>query len=90
MRELAYIYLVFCLVVVCFADDSKPIVYRIRTEEAITVPAEVTLTEDERKAVTRLNALMTRWPKLLWLGEHNGKLVLVKIGPDGQPMGTGK
>jgi hypothetical protein len=90
MRKASIILILCVAAVMAHAGDDKPVVYRIRTEEAITVPAGVTLTEDERKAVTRLNALMTRWPKLLWLGEHNGKLVLVKIGPDGQPMGAGK
>ncbi|MEI6165921.1 MAG: hypothetical protein WCS52_01885 [bacterium] len=70
--------------------SEKPVAYRIRTEEAITVPAGVTLTEDERKAVARLNSLMERWPRKLWLFSNNGHLMLAKMGDDGKPMGAGK
>jgi hypothetical protein len=69
---------------------EKPIAYRIRTEEAVTAPAGVTLTEEETKAIARLNYLMQRWPRKLWLFSNNGQLMLAKMGDDGKPMGACK
>ena len=69
---------------------SKPVVYRISMEEGVELPAGTILNEEERKAVMRLNKLMAHWPKGLWLASHNGKLVMVKMGSDGKPMGYSK
>jgi hypothetical protein len=88
MREFAFILFVCVIAVAAFADDHKPVVYRIRTEEAVTPPAGVTLTEDERKAVARLNTMMERWPRKLWLFSNNGQLMLAKMGDDGKPLGA--
>ena len=71
-------------------SPPKPTVYRISMEEGVELPAGTILNEEERKAVMRLNKLMAHWPKGLWLASHNGKLVMVKMGADGKPMGASK
>lgn len=70
------------------AEDPKPAkatIYRIRVEEGVKIPPGADA--DDIKAIKELNALLARWPNMLWLSNRRGKFVAVKMGPDGLPIG---
>ena len=68
------------------APTAPTILYRIRVEEGIKAPEGVPLTDAEEKAIKKLNNLLVQWPRMVWIGSHDGQLVIVKMGPDGKPM----
>lgn len=77
--------LLACLSMAGSPSPDKPTIYRIRVEEGVAIPAGAAA--DDLKAIKDLNALCKRWPRMLWIASHNGKLVAVKMGVDGKPAG---
>lgn len=64
------------------------IMYRIRVEQGLKEKQNPsTYTAQEQQAVNDLKAVLARWPQLMWLASADGKLVLVKMGTDGKPVG---
>lgn len=72
----------------CAPATEPKTVYRIVTEMGLIErqPAS-TYTEGEKQAIARLKADLSRWPQMLWLVSIDGRLTLVKMGPDGKPLG---
>lgn len=72
-------------------SEPKPpqTVYRIMTEQGLDERQSAsTYTPQEQHAVKQLKAVLSRWPKMMWLTSVNGRLVLVKMGMDGKPVGV--
>jgi hypothetical protein len=86
----ALVFLFALLAGLALAGDPKPAkatIYRIRVEEGVKIPPGANAADI--KAIEELNALLKRWPNMLWLSNHRGKFVAMKMGPDGCPIGRG-
>ena len=86
-----------CLVYADRLSDVPPqkpepkTVFRIIVESGLDEKqSSSTYTPQEQQAVNELKAVLSRWPKLMWLASVNGRLVLVKMGMDGKPVGEAK
>ena len=47
---------------------------------------DLELTDEERKAVAALKRVAKRWPSSLWLFSASGSLLVMRYGPDGNPV----
>jgi hypothetical protein len=86
-----------CLVYADRLSDVPPqkpepkTVFRIIVESGLDEKqSPSTYTPQEQQAVNELKAVLSRWPKLMWLASVNGRLVLVKMGMDGKPVSEAK
>lgn len=78
-----------CALIAAASYAGEPqTVYRIRIEEGLDErqPAEA-YTAEEARAVARLRACLDKLPRGLWLADRDGRLMLVKMGSDGKPVG---
>ena len=50
----------------------------------------MTLTRAEKQAIRKLQTLAAAWPPTLWLYSANGKLTVMRFGPDGKQVMDGQ
>lgn len=64
------------------------VVYRIMVEAGLeeNQPSSA-YTPQEQQAVTELKSMLANWPQRMWLTSVEGRLMLVKMGADGKPIG---
>ena len=65
--------------------------YRINVESGIKYAPDADMTAEDIQAIKRMNRLLKRWPKMLWLANKDGQFIAVKIDPTtGKPARTSK